>query len=187
MGSAKLFCLVDRPFWKDVDPQTGRHRMSMTLSDRMTRGTYLLDRGEGRPGPICLSYTWADDSLKWLPLYGEERTEVMLASLREIYPDVDRWLHIIASPVTVSWEAERDFMGAFEANLPGRHRYQRRLSTHFVQEDLPERFHGLFRAGDDVSWTTGWADGAVQTALNAVWGGGPPPRGCQLPGQPRPG
>jgi tryptophan 2-monooxygenase len=170
MGSSKLFCLVDRPFWKDVDPATGRHRMSMTLSDRMTRGTYLLDQGEGRPGLICLSYTWADDSLKWLPLSAEERMEVMLASLREIYPDVDLRRHVIASPVTVSWEAERDFMGAFKANLPGHYRYQRRLFTHFRQDGLPERHRGLFLAGDDISWTAGWAEGAVQTALNAVWG-----------------
>jgi lysine 2-monooxygenase len=170
MGSTKLFCLVDRPFWKDVDPRTGRHRMSMTLSDRMTRGTYLLDQGEGRPGLICLSYTWADDSLKWLPLSATERMEVMLASLREIYPDVDLRRHVIASPVTVSWESERDFMGAFKANLPGHYRYQRRLFTHFRQDELPERFRGLFLAGDDISWTAGWAEGAVQTALNAVWG-----------------
>jgi monoamine oxidase len=170
MGSTKLFCLVDRPFWTDVDPQTGRHRMSMTLTDRMTRGTYLLDQGEGKPGLICLSYTWADDSLKWLPLSAQERMDVMLASLREIYPDVDLRRHVIASPVTVSWETERDFMGAFKANLPGQYRYQRRLFTHFVQDDLPERFRGLFLAGDDISWTAGWAEGAVQTALNAVWG-----------------
>jgi lysine 2-monooxygenase len=170
MGSTKLFCLVDRPFWKDVDPQTGRHRMSMTLSDRMTRGTYLLDQGEGKPGLICLSYTWADDSLKWLPLSATERMEVMLASLREIYPDVDLRRHVIASPVTVSWESERDFMGAFKANLPGHYRYQRRLFTHFVQDELPEQYRGLFLAGDDISWTAGWAEGAVQTALNAVWG-----------------
>ena len=142
----------------------------MTLSDRMTRGTYLLDQGEGKPGLICLSYTWADDSLKWLPLSATERMEVMLASLREIYPDVDLRRHVIASPVTVSWESERDFMGAFKANLPGHYRYQRRLFTHFVQDDLPERFRGLFLAGDDISWTAGWAEGAVQTALNAVWG-----------------
>src|SRR3712207_9109458 len=88
--------------------------MSMTLSDRMTRGTYLLDQGEGRPGLVCLSYTWADDSLKWLPLSATERMEVMLASLREIYPDVDLRRHVIASPVTVSWESERDSMGAFK-------------------------------------------------------------------------
>ena len=170
MSSTKLFCLVDRPFWKDVCPRTGRHRMSMTLTDRMTRGTYLLDQGEGKPGLICLSYTWADDSLKWLPLSPTERMEVMLGSLREIYPDVDLHRHVIASPVTVSWESERDFMGAFKANLPGHYRYQRRLFTHFMQDDLPARYRGMFLAGDDISWTAGWAEGAVQTALNAVWG-----------------
>ncbi len=170
MGSTKLFALVDRPFWTDQDPATGRDVMSMTLTDRMTRGTYLLDHGPERPGLVCLSYTWSDDSLKWLPLSTEERLEVMLSSLSEIYPGVDLRRHMIASPVTLSWEAERDFMGAFKANLPGHYRYQRRLFTHFMQRELPQHHRGLFLAGDDISWTAGWAEGAVQTALNAVWG-----------------
>lgn len=170
MGSSKLFALVDRPFWLDKDPETGRDVMSMTLSDRMTRGTYLIDNGADRPGVVCLSYTWSDDSLKWLPLSVDERLRVMLQSLREIYPTVDLRRHIIATPVTVSWEAERDFMGAFKANLPGHYRYQRRMFTQFYQRGLPDRFRGVFLAGDDVSWTAGWAEGAVQTALNAVWG-----------------
>ena len=61
-------------------------------------------------------------------------------------------------------------MGAFKANLPGHYRYQRRLFTHFMQDRLPEDKRGIFLAGDDISWTAGWAEGAVQTALNAVWG-----------------
>ncbi|GHH75823.1 amine oxidase [Streptomyces sulfonofaciens] len=170
MESSKLFVPVDRPFWLDKDERTGRDRMSMTLTDRMTRGTYLLDDGPDRPAVICLSYTWCDDSLKWLPLSANERMEVMLASLREIYPDVDIRSHIIGSPVTVSWEDEPYFMGAFKANLPGHYRYQRRLFTHFMQDRLPADKRGIFLAGDDVSWTAGWAEGAVQTALNAVWG-----------------
>ena len=170
MGSSKVFVLVDRPFWKDIDPATGREVMSMTLTDRMSRGTYLLDQGEGRPGLICLSYTWADDSLKLLPLDARERTEIMLNSLKQIYPDVDIRSHIIATPATVTWEAEHAFMGAFKANLPGHYRYQERLYTHFMQDRLPARYRGLFLAGDDVSWTAGWAEGAVTTALNAVWG-----------------
>jgi monoamine oxidase len=170
MGSTKLFALVDRPFWTDKDELTGRDVMSMTLSDRMTRGTYLLDHGPDRPGLVCLSYTWSDDSLKWLPLSATERLDVMLQSLGEIYPGVDLRRHIIANPVTISWETERDFMGAFKANLPGHYRYQERLFTHFIQHRIPEQYRGLFLAGDDVSWTAGWAEGAVQTALNAVWG-----------------
>lgn len=41
---------------------------------------------------------------------------------------------------------------------------------HFMQQDLAPEYRGFFLAGDDVSWTPGWAEGAVQTALNAVWG-----------------
>ncbi|MFD7922206.1 flavin monoamine oxidase family protein [Streptomyces sp. NPDC059740] len=187
MESSKLFVPVDRPFWLDKDPETGRDLMSMTLTDRMTRGTYLLDDGPDKPAVICLSYTWCDDSLKWLPLSGRERMEVMLNSLGEIYPGVDIRGHIIGNPVTVSWEDEPYFMGAFKANLPGHYRYQRRLFTHFVQDRLPADRRGLFLAGDDVSWTAGWAEGAVQTALNAVWGVMTHLGGATDPGNPGPG
>ena len=37
MQSSKTFVMVDRPFWKDRDPKTGREKMSMTLTDRLTR------------------------------------------------------------------------------------------------------------------------------------------------------
>ncbi|WP_037157433.1 flavin monoamine oxidase family protein [Rhodococcoides fascians] len=170
MGSTKVFVLVDRPFWKDKDPITGRDVVSMTLTDRMSRGTYLLDQGEGKPGLICLSYTWSDDSLKLLALGPTERMNLVLRSLEGIYPGVDFRSHIVGEPVTVSWETERDFLGAFKANLPGHYRYQERLFGHFVQDSFDERHRGLFLAGDDISWTAGWAEGAIQTALNAVWG-----------------
>ncbi len=170
MQSSKTFVAVDRPFWKEKDPATGRDVMSMTLTDRMPRGTYLLDDGDDRPAVICLSYTWTDDSSKWLALDVDERVEVALDSLKAIYPDVDIRRRIIANPVTISWEREPWFMGAFKANLPGHYRYQRRLYTHFVQDGLAPAHRGVFLAGDDVSWTAGWAEGAVQTALNAVWG-----------------
>src|SRR5438067_7257094 len=68
MQSSKTFVVVDRPCWKDIDPETGRQVMSTTLTDRLTRGTYLLDNGPDQPALICLSYTWNDDALKWLPL-----------------------------------------------------------------------------------------------------------------------
>ena len=146
--------------------------MSMTLTDRMPRGTYLLETpaGDDGPGVICLSYTWTDDAMKWLPLSVEDRVAVAMASLRAIYPHVDLAARTIAPPLTVSWENEPWFMGAFKANLPGHYRYQRRVFSHFMQAELDPAHRGVFLAGDDVSWTAGWAEGAVQTALNAVWG-----------------
>jgi len=44
------------------------------------------------------------------------------------------------------------------------------MHCHFVQDALPPAERGIFLAGDDVSWTPGWVEGAVTTGLNAVWG-----------------
>jgi tryptophan 2-monooxygenase len=169
MQASKTFVMVDRPFWLDQTPG-GRDTLSVTLSDRLTRGTYLFDNGPGRRAVICLSYTWNDDAMKWSSLPLDERVRLMLHSLRQIYPDVDIARHIVGRPITVSWASDPNFMGAFKANLPGHYRYQRRLYSHFVQADFAPEHRGIFLAGDDISWTAGWAEGAVTTALNAVCG-----------------
>lgn len=187
MQSSKTFVMVDRPFWKDIDPSTGNEVLSMTLTDRLNRATYLLDNGPDQPAVILLSYTWNDDALKWLALDADERVELMLHSLEQIYPGVDIAGHIVGQPITVSWEADPNFMGAFKANLPGHYRYQQRLFTHFKQDKLPDSQRGIFLAGDDVSFTAGWAEGAVTTGLNAVWGVVNHLGGGSAPGNPGPG
>jgi len=170
MQSSKTFVMVDSPFWKSRDPTTNRHVMSMTLTDRLTRSTYLFDNGDNSPGVVCLTYTWMADALKMLPLPMEKRVELALSALEKIYPDLPLRQHIIGKPKTISWEADPNFLGAFKGSLPGHYRYNRRMFTHFMQHDMPPSQSGIFIAGDDVSWTPGWAEGAVQTALNAVWG-----------------
>ena len=170
MQSSKTFVMVDRPFWKDKDPATGRDVMSMTLTDRLTRGTYLFDHGPDRPGVICLSYAWMGDALKMLPHNSEKRVELALSALKKIYPTVDIASHIIGEPITISWEADPYFLGAFKGALPGHYRYNHRMYGHFMQDRLPAAERGIFIAGDDVSWTPAWVEGAVQTSLNAVWG-----------------
>jgi monoamine oxidase len=170
MQSSKTFVMVDRPFWKDKDPETGRDVMSMTLTDRLTRGTYLFDNGPGKPGVICLSYAWMGDALKMLPQPLDKRVKLALGALQKIYPKVDIASHIIGDPICVSWEADPHFLGAFKGALPGHYRYNQRMYAHFVQDAFPAAHKGIFIAGDDVSWTPAWVEGAVQTSLNAVWG-----------------
>ncbi|BDA86719.1 tryptophan synthase subunit alpha [Aureimonas sp. SA4125] len=170
MQSSKTFVMVDRPFWKDKDPLTGHDAMSMTLTDRLTRGTYLFDNGPGQPGVICLTYSWMSDALKMLPFPAERRVELALSALAKIYPTVDISAHILGDPITVSWESDPNFLGAFKGALPGHYRYNERMFGHFMQKDLPPVERGLFIAGDDVSFTPAWVEGAVQTALNAAWG-----------------
>ncbi len=185
--SSKTFVMVDRPFWHDLDPETGQPVMSMTLTDRNTRGTYLIDNGPDRPAVILLSYAWQSDAMKVLPMSAEERAELAIETLSRIYPRLDLRAHLVGDPITVSWEADPNFLGAFKGALPGHYRYNRRMHSHFLQERLPEQQRGLFLAGDDVSWTPGWAEGAVHTALNAVWGILHHLGGATAPANPGPG
>ena len=169
MQSSKTFVMVDRPFWKELQAD-GWPVMGMTLTDRLTRGTYLFDNGPDKPGVICLSYAWMGDALKMLPHPTARRVQLALSALKQIYPGLDIARHVIGDPISVSWEADPYFLGAFKGALPGHYRYHRRMHGHFLQDDLPEAERGLFLAGDDVSFTPAWVEGAVQTALNAVAG-----------------
>lgn len=170
MQSSKTFVMVDRPFWTDINPDTGFGTMGMTLTDRNTRGTYLFDNGPDKPAVMCLTYAWMGDAMKVLPKSADERARLALDTLEKIYPDVDIRSHVIGEPITVSWETDPNFLGAFKGALPGHYRYNRRMFSHFRQAEFLPEHRGMFLAGDDVSWTPGWADGAVSTALNAVWG-----------------
>lgn len=187
MQSSKTFVMVDRPFWKDIDAITGRPTMGMTLTDRLTRGTYLFDNGPDRPAVICLTYSWMSDALKMLPYNVDQRVKLALDALGKIYPRVDIASHIVGDPVTVSWEDDPNFLGAFKGALPGHYRYNHRMYTHFMQGTLPPAERGIFLAGDDVSFTPAWAEGAVQTALNAVWGVMTHFGGASHPDNPGPG
>jgi lysine 2-monooxygenase len=108
--------------------------------------------------------------LKMLPHPTARRVQLALSALKKIYPDVDIASHVIGDPISVSWEADPYFLGAFKGALPGHYRYNHRMYGHFMQDALPEPERGLFIAGDDVSFTPAWVEGAVQTALNAVAG-----------------
>ncbi|MCV0439580.1 MAG: FAD-dependent oxidoreductase [Hydrogenophaga sp.] len=169
MQSSKTFVMVDRPFWNELR-SSGWPQMGMTLTDRLTRGTYLFDNGPDRPGVICLSYAWMGDALKMLPHGTEKRVQLALQALRKIYPDVDIASHIVGDPISISWEADPHFLGAFKGALPGHYRYNHRMYSHFMQDGFAPAERGIFIAGDDVSFTPAWVEGAVQTSLNAVWG-----------------
>ncbi len=177
MQSAKIFATTQRPFWTDVE--NGRYKMSVTLSDRLTRGTYLLDYGPSSGAStgsgMFLSYTWNDDSLKFLgdrsaPL--PSHVQLCTTLLDTVYAGTQLNLAdefgMVDPFIEINWENEPFYLCAFKMNLPGQYEYQRLLFSQFmsgVKEGAPD---GFILSGDDISWTGGWAEGAVTTALNAV-------------------
>ena len=177
MQSAKIFAATRRPFWHERPGEGQERGMSVTLSDSLTRGTYLVDyahaTGSYRGSGIFLSYTWNDDALKFLgdrAAPAPQHAQLCTTLLRSVYPNVDFAAHFSASNTFVefNWEDQPHYLGAFKMNLPGQYDYQRRLFSQFMQGVGTAVPYGFVLAGDDVSWTAGWAEGAVTSALNAV-------------------
>lgn len=174
MQSAKIFAATREPFWHRRGPD-GKQLMSITLSDRLTRGTYLVDYGRNSDGyqgsGIFLSYTWNDDSLKFLgDRQGQQHGKLCTALLDQVYPGLNLASYFTDTDpfVEINWEDEPFYLGAFKMNLPGQYEYQRLLFSQFIEGRDDAALDGFILAGDDVSWTGGWAEGAVTTALNAV-------------------
>lgn len=56
--------------------------------------------------------------------------------------------------------------GAFKLNYPGEDVYSQRLFFQFKTANRPEEDTGLYLAGCGCSFTGGWIEGAVQTAVD---------------------
>lgn len=108
--------------------------MSVTLSDRLTRGTYPVDyagsSGKHRGSGIYLSYTWNDDALKFLGDRASlSHAQLCTTLLESIYPDIKLDEHFSTSNAFIeyNWEEQPFHLGAFKMNLPGQYEYQRRI------------------------------------------------------------
>lgn len=178
MQSTKIFAATSTPFWEARDPDDGKRKMSVTLSDGLTRGTYPVNYA-GSTGPyrgsgMFLSYTWNDDALKFqgrLAPPAPQSQDLCTHLLERIYPkaNISDFFAHGDTFAQISWENEPYYLGAFKMNLPGQYEYQRRIFSQFMQGmGEGEQPYGFILAGDDVSWVAGWAEGAVTTAINAV-------------------
>ena len=72
-------------------------------------------------------------------------------------------------PTPTSWAPSRPTCRDTTATSSG-------SSRHFKQDGLPAEQRGIFLAGDDVSFTAGWAEGAVHHRAQRGLGRGQPPR-----------
>ena len=161
IGSSKVFVRTAKAFWKE-----DRSFPRCAITDEMTRGTYLFDFDDSQSGVVCLSYTWEDASRKFLPLAPEQQVDACLKILERVL-GVDRFRHQVEEIITVSWEKAPHYHGAFKLNYPGQYADQAVLFEQNHASD-PAWDHGVYLAGDSVSFSGGWVEGALQTGIQAA-------------------
>jgi len=163
LSSSKLFIRTATKFWKDT------RLPRVILTDELPRAVYLLDYPQTDDGVICMSYSWGDDSVKLLALDPREQFEVIKRTVRRIHPELGEALIPVNDEVlAVSWELEPHYHGGFKLQLPGQDDDVRELYYQFLSVLSPETDSGVYLAGDSVSWSGGWVEGALHTGLNAA-------------------
>lgn len=170
-GASKIFMLTSSKFWlKKNFPQT-------IQSDGFVRGVYCLDYEPEMPagrGVVLLSYTWEDDAHKLLSITDKKsRCQLLIDNLATINPEFAQHLVPVDGDyeryvLHHDWLTDPHSTGAFKLNYPGEDVYSQRLFFQFKTANSPEQDTGLYLAGCGCSFTGGWGEGAVQTAINSA-------------------
>jgi tryptophan 2-monooxygenase len=165
MSSSKLFIRTATKFWRD---STERLPLSI-LTDELPRAVYLLDYPHTDNGVVCMSYTWGDDSTKLLALSPEEYFAQARRTIERYCPALARHLVPLNDEIlSITWEATPYYYGAFKLQLPGQDANAHDAYFQFLASLGPQTDRGVYLAGDSVSWSGGWVEGALHTAINAA-------------------
>ena len=101
---------------------------------------WTTSRGTGKDGGhgvVLVSYTWGDDSSKYLAVKDPgERLGVILRSLQPCAADFVSALQDAIVPNTlrlVDWQDRRGYYGAFKVNYPGQDQYNQDSYYHVFE------------------------------------------------------
>jgi monoamine oxidase len=122
-------------------------------------GKPMRDRKEA--GVITAAYLWGKNNRRFAALSESEREDVVRENLTFLHPKIQ-----IEEVKTYIWDEQRGLgRGAFALFGPGEYeRYLRALWEPHPPGDAPK----VFFAGEHISLTHAWIQGAIQSALGAV-------------------
>jgi tryptophan 2-monooxygenase len=70
--------------------------------------------------------------------------------------------------LAIDWQVEPYYYGAFTLNDPGQEACNHAVYYQFLSTLDPVADRGVYLAGDGVSWSGGWVEGALHTGINAA-------------------
>jgi tryptophan 2-monooxygenase len=167
MNSSKVFIRTKDKFWESLPNKT-----RAILSDSLSANLYTLDYG-GENGVVLVSYVWGDQSIKQISFQDKRaRLDILRAAIANYDPAFAAQLHPMDDDYEnnlqmIDWELEPYYYGAFKLTRPGQDHYVQSAFYHFQDAALADDGQ-VFMAGDSISWTGGWTEGALQTAMNAA-------------------
>ena len=167
MNSSKVFIRTKDKFWTSLKEGT-----RCILSDSLSANLYTLDYG-GDYGVVLVSYVWGDQSIKQISFQNpKERLAMLKEALAPFAPDFIEHLNPLNDDYDqnvqfIDWELKPHYYGAFKLTRPGQDHYVQSAFFHYLEKS-DSNAGQVYLAGDSISWTGGWTEGALQTGMNAA-------------------
>ncbi|WP_081626978.1 NAD(P)/FAD-dependent oxidoreductase [Bordetella sp. FB-8] len=171
-SSSKVFVLTKNKFWL-----ANAGLPANIQTDTLVRGVYCLDYTPGNPndpGVVLLSYTWEDDSIKQMAITDKQaRVKRLVADVAQTSPAFASFVVPLNNDYEnnvqmMDWDLQPYYYGAFKLNFPGDDGLSNQLFFQYMSSNNPSIDKYVYLAGDSLSYTGGWIEGAVQTGVNGA-------------------
>jgi len=145
--SVKVFIQTKTPFWLD------RGIDGMIISDLTVQNTYFIpeELSNGK-GLIIASYTWEKQAAKLFELSDEEKIDLALEELSQIFPEIHS---------EYEKGAVKEWRNGFSIFKPG----QQQRFHNILRDQALDR---VFLAGEHCSVEHGYFEGALETGIRAA-------------------
>ena len=171
MGASKMFIRTKSKFWLDENGKPLQNIPQTIQTDELPRQVYCIDYPHTKEGVVLISYAWEDDSTKLAALSPVKRFKIFKAILMEICPAFAEKLIPVGGArgiYNIDWQNTEHFYGAVKVQLAGQESSLHDAYYQFLSVLDPTNDKGVYLAGDCISWAGQWAEGAVQTGINAA-------------------
>lgn len=163
IASSKPFICTKSKFWID------NKMLQCLLTDDLPHAIYFLGYPQTKFGIVCLSYTWDMHAMKLHVVEPKDRVVMFKRVIEEISGNANQYLKPLNDEViSIDWINEKYQNGAFKLLSPRMEPGQQALYFQFQSVKTADD-KGIYIAGDSVSWSGGWVEGALYTALNAIY------------------
>lgn len=107
---------------------------------------------------ILVSYTWEQDALIFGSQTKSEAIESAVREVSKIHPEISKQFEV---GMVQAWFSDDAAQGAYACLLP--FQYNEGMKTLMTPD------HPIYLAGEAMSYTNGWIQGAIESGLNAAY------------------
>ena len=155
--STKIFLQSRKQFWEKEGISGGFSKTNLPIGQIHYPSDPNFEVGPDERG-ILMCYTWGNEALMFGAQTPQNAIALAVREVSKIHPQINDYFEVGAIQ---SWYTDPSSQGAYAVLKTGQY------CNIFQLMMYPHR--NIYFAGEAISWTTGWIQGAIESGLRAAY------------------